>query len=471
MIHFPTMKRKIYDRLLKWKNEEASRCALMLEGARRVGKSWIVEEFAKREYKHHLIIDFANTTKAVKELFEEKLANLDEFFMMLEIRTGAELVRGETLLVFDEVQRFPRAREAIKYLVADGRFHYIETGSLISIKKNVEGIVIPSEELKVQMHPMDFEEILWAIGKATTFALVEKCFDARRPLADADHRMMMEYFRQYMVVGGMPQAVAAFVAEHRLEEVEFAKKLILDLYYEDIGKYAGRLKNKVRAIWRAIPGELSLQDKRFSPGAVDKGVRMRELDAPFEWLASAMTVNLAYNVTDPNVGFSLTADHEGMKCYMADTGLLASMALTDNPDAKKEMLWKILTGKLEINKGMLMENVVAQMLRACGRELYFHKVCDRDDAHNRIEIEFLLSKSSVTARRNVMPVEVKSNNDYTITSLERFKAKFPGYCGERFVLHPGNADFSGGIIYLPLYMAPMLTKSNQLVEGKVKQGR
>ena len=453
------MKRKIYDRLLKWKREEASRCALMLEGARRVGKSWIVEEFARKEYAHHLIIDFANTTKSIKELFEDKLGELDEFFMMLEIRTGVELVRGETLIVFDEVQRFPRAREAIKYLVADGRFHYIETGSLISIKKNIEGIVIPSEELKVQMHPMDFEEFLWAIGKETTFGLVEKCFGAKRPLDDADHRMMMEYFRQYIVVGGMPQAVAAFAAEHRLDAVEFAKKLILDLYYEDIGKFAGRLKNKVRAIWRAIPGELSLQDKRFSPGAVNRGVRMRELDAPFDWLASAMTVNLAYNVTDPNVGFSLTADHEGMKCYMADTGLLASMAFGDNPEAKKEMLWKVLTGKLEINKGMLMENVVAQLLRSSGRELYFHKVCDRKDERNRIEIEFLLSKSFVTARHNVMPVEVKSNNDYTIMSLERFKAKFPGYCGERFVLHPGNADFTGEISYLPLYMATMLAKA------------
>ena len=430
----------------------------MLEGARRVGKSWIVEEFAKHEYAHHLIIDFANTTKAIKELFEEKIVNLDEFFMMLEVRTGVELVRGETLIVFDEVQRFPRAREAIKYLVADGRFHYIETGSLISIKKNVEGIVIPSEELKIQMYPMDFEEFLWAIGKATTFGLVEKCFMERRPLSNTDHRMMMEYFRQYLVVGGMPQAVAAFAEEHRLEQVEFAKKLILDLYYEDIGKYAGRLKNKVRAIWRAIPGELSLQDKRFSPGAVDRGVRMRELDAPFDWLASAMTVNLAYNVTDPNVGFSLTADHEGMKCYLADTGLLMSMTFADNPEAKKEMLWKVLTGKLEINKGMFMENVVAQMLRAGGRELFFHKVNDREDERNRIEIEFLLSKSAVTARHNVIPVEVKSDNDYTITSLERFKAKFPGYCAERFVLHPGNADFSAEISYLPLYMAGMLSR-------------
>jgi len=435
----------------------------MIEGVRRVGKSYIVEEFARREYKHHLIIDFANTTKAIKELFEDGLVNLDEFFLMLEARTGVELVRDETLIVFDEVQRFPRAREAIKYLVADGRSHYIETGSLISIKKNVEGIVIPSEELKIQMHPLDFEEFLWAIGRETTFKLVESCFDGRKPLGESDHRMMMECFRQYVVVGGMPQAVAAFARERKLNEVEFAKKLILDLYYEDIGKYAGRLKNKVRAIWRAIPGELSLQDKRFSPGAVSSGVRMRELDAPFEWLASAMTVNLAYNITDPNVGFSLAADHEGMKCYLADTGLLVSMAFGDNPETRKDVLWKVLTDKLEINKGMLMENVVAQMFRARGRELYFHKVSDRADERNRIEIEFLLSKSSISARRNVIPVEVKSSRDYTTVSLERFKAKFPGYCGERYVLHPGAAAFSGDITYLPLYMAPLLASRRAVV--------
>ena len=452
------MRRKIYERLLYWKEYEASRCALMIEGARRVGKSYIVEEFAKREYAHHLIIDFANTTKPIKALFEDKLVNLDEFFMMLEVRTGVELKRGETLIVFDEVQRFPRAREAIKYLVADGRFHYIETGSLISIKKNVEGIVIPSEELKIQMHPLDFEEFLWATGREASFKLVERCFIERRPLELSDHRMMMECFRQYVVVGGMPQAVAAFAHERKLDEVEFAKKLILDLYYDDIGKYAGRLKNKVRAIWRAIPGELGRQDKRFSPGAVAQGVRMRELDAPFEWLASAMTVNLAYNVTDPNIGFSLTAEHEGLKCYLADTGLLLSLAFADNPETKKDALWKVLTGKLEINKGMLMENVVAQMFRAGGRELYFHKVNDREDASNRMEIEFLLSKSRLTARHNVVPVEVKSNKDYTTTSLDRFKDKFPGYCAERTVLHPGTADFSGDITYLPLYMAGLLAR-------------
>lgn len=452
------MRRKIYDRLLKWKAEEAGRYALMLEGARRVGKSWIVQEFATREYKHCLILDFAKVKKSVREIFDDKLDDLDEFFMLLEARTGVTLVPNETLIVFDEVQRFPRAREAIKYLVADGRFHYIETGSLISIKKNVEKIVIPSEEIKVQMHPMDFEEFLWAIGRGGAWPLAERRFNERKPMGQVDHRMMMEFFHQYLVVGGMPQSVAAFAAEKRLETVERAKRAILDLYAEDIGKFAGRLKNKVRAIWRAIPGELSLQDKRFSPGAVGEGVRMRELDAPFEWLQSTMTVNLAYNSTDPNVGFKMTADREGMKCYMADTGLLASHAFSDNPETAKDVLWKILVGKIELNKGMLMENMVAQMLRASGRELYFHKTFDREDEAKRMEIDFLLTKSKISNRHNVIPVEVKSAKDYTTVSLERYAKTYRDYCATRIVLHPGDADYSSDIVYLPLYMTPLLTQ-------------
>ena len=450
------MKRKIYERLLRWKREEAGCYALMLEGARRVGKSWIVKVFAEQEYEHHLILDFATVKRSVKELFEDKLDDLDEFFLLLEARTGVSLVRDKTLIVFDEVQRFPRAREAIKYLVADGRFHYIETGSLISIKKNVEGIVIPSEEIKVQMHPMDFEEFLWAIGREGMWPLVEKRFAERQPMGQVDHRMVMEYFRQYLVVGGMPQAVEAFAAAKQLDEAERAKRAILDLYYEDVGKFAGRLKNKVRAVWNAIPGELSLHDKCFSPHTVGTGVRMRELDSAFEWLQSAMTVNLAYNTTDPNVGFKMSATREAMKCYMADTGLLTSHAFSDNPATVKDVLWKILTGKLELNKGMLMENVVAQMLRAAGRELYFHKSFDRNDVSKRMEIDFLLTKPEITSRRNVIAIEVKSNNDYTTVSLDRYAKAYPGYCAERIVLHPGDADFTMPITYLPLYMAPLV---------------
>ncbi len=452
------MKRKIYDRLLQWKRNEASKCALMIEGARRVGKSYIVEEFAKAEYEHYLIIDFAKAKKSIKDLFNDNLDDLNEFFLMLEARTGVSLERGKTLIVFDEVQRFPRAREAIKYLVQDGRCHYIETGSLISIKRNIDNIVIPSEELKIQMHPMDFEEFLWAVGKEGTLPLVRKRFEDLSPMGPSDHRMMMELFRQYMVVGGMPQAVAAFATTGHLADVEFAKKLIIDLYYEDIGKFAGRLKDKVRSIWRTIPGELSLQDKSFSPSAVENGYRMRELDAPFEWLREAMTVNLSTNVTDPNVGFKWTEERSRLKCYMADTGLLATLAFSENAHNSMEVLWKVLTGKIEVNKGMLMENIVAQMLRAAGQELHFHKTPVNAPVDSRMEIDFLLTKPMVTSRHNVVPIEVKSAMDYTTFSLERFKSKYASIASDGYVLHPGDVKQLNGITFLPLYMTPFLTE-------------
>ena len=450
------MKRKIYDRLLQWKNSEADKCALMIEGARRVGKSYIVEDFAKREYGHHLIIDFAKAGKPIRELFNDKLDNLDDFFFFLEARTGVSLVKGDSLVIFDEVQRFPRAREAIKYLVADGRYHYIETGSLISIKKNIENIVIPSEELKIQMYPMDFEEFLWAIGREGVMSLIRKRFDGREPMGQTDHRMAMELFRQYLVVGGMPQAVSAFAEEKRLEKTELLKKLILDLYLDDIGKFAGRLKEKVHAIWRALPGELSLRDKRFSPGSTGANARMRDLSAAFEWLGESMTVNLASNTTDPNVGFKWTEDRSDLKCYMADTGLLASFAFADNPQAGLGVMRRILTGKIEINKGMLMENAVAQMLRAAGQELHFHKTPSNVPSEERMEIDFLLSRPDVSKRRNVIPIEVKSANDYTTFSLERFRLKFRDYVAVPVILHPGDLKISNGIVSLPLYMASLV---------------
>ena len=268
----------------------------------------------------------------------------------------------------------------------------------------------------------------------------------------------MELFRQYMVVGGMPQAVAAFAESAQLTEVEFAKRLILDLYYEDIGKFAGRLKEKVRAIWRAIPEELSMQNKRFSPAAVGGASRMRDLDAPLEWLREAMTVNVATNVTEPNVGLKWTEERACMKCYMADTGLLATLAFSENDAASLDILWKVLTDKLEMNKGMLMENVVAQMLRAAGQELHFHRSPSKAPLSERMEIDFLLTKRNVTSRHNVIPVEVKSANDYTTTSLERFRAKYASFAADAVVLHPGNLKRERGIAFLPLYMAPFLAE-------------
>lgn len=454
------MKRKIYEKLVEWKRESAGKCALLIEGARRVGKSWIVEEFAQNEYESHLIIDFAKASSKIKELFEEKLDNLDEFFMLLEARTRVGLVRGKSLIVFDEVQRFPRAREAIKYLVEDGRFHYLETGSLVSIRKNVDNIVIPSEEMKVQMFPMDFEEFLWALGVEPVMKLIRRRFAEGKPMGQSDHRMAMELFRQYLVVGGMPQAVEAFANGRDIKAAESAKRLVLDLYRDDIGKFAGRLKHKVRAIWDSIPGALSAKEKRFRPGLVKEGVKMRELDSPFEWLAESMTVNISSNVTDPSAGLKLSEDRTSIKCYMGDTGLLVSHAFSENGNATYDMQWKILTGKLEVNKGMLVENVVAQMLKAAGQSLFYHYNSDQSNASNRMEVDFLLAKSKVSARHNIHPVEVKSAGDYSTISLERFMKKFRQQAATPIILHTGDADFGKGALTLPLYMAMLIPEMN-----------
>ncbi len=454
------MKRKIYEKLVEWKRESAGKCALLIEGARRVGKSWIVKEFAQNEYESHLIIDFAKASSKIKELFEEKLDNLDEFFMLLEARTRVGLVRGESLIVFDEVQRFPRAREAIKYLVEDGRFHYLETGSLVSIRKNVDNIVIPSEEMKVQMFPMDFEEFLWALGAEPVMKLIRRRFAEGKPMGQSDHRMAMELFRQYLVVGGMPQAVEAFADGRDIKAAESAKRLVLDLYRDDIGKFAGRLKHKVRAIWDSIPGALSAKEKRFRPGLVKEGVKMRELDSPFEWLAESMTVNISSNVTDPSAGLKLSEDRTSIKCYMGDTGLLVSHAFSENSNATYDMQWKILTGKLEVNKGMLVENVVAQMLKAAGQSLFYHYNSDQSNASNRMEVDFLLAKSKVSARHNIHPVEVKSAGDYSTISLERFMKKFRQQAATPIILHTGDADFGEGALTLPLYMAMLIPEMN-----------
>ena len=450
------MKRKIYERLLDWKVNYAHKYALLIEGARRVGKSYIVEKFARAEYEHHLIIDFAKVRPSVKRVFDEYLDDMDEFFLQLELRTRKHLVPGKSLIVFDEVQRFPRAREAIKYLVADGRFHYIETGSLISIKKNVERIVIPSEEMRVQMHPMDFEEFLEATGRDGMMPLIRKRFEQLKPMGQTDHRLAMEAFRQYLVIGGMPQAVAAFADGRNVAGAEAAKRMILRLYGDDIGKFAGRLKDRVRQIWKSIPAALGRNVKQFNSGLLGGQVRMRELLAPFSWLEDSMTVNLARNVTDPNVGFAMNSDYGSMKCYMADTGLLVSLAFGDSALGADGTVWKILTGKIELNKGMLMENVVAQMLRGSGRDLFFHCNADRMNADNRMEIDFLLSKGFVTSRRNVIAVEVKSNHDYTTVSLDRFKNKYRSYHARSVVIHPGDLEVRGDVVCLPLYMAGLL---------------
>lgn len=417
------MRRKIYTELLKWKEEEAGRTALLIDGARRVGKSYIVENFAKQEYKSYIIIDFNRVNQEVTELFENYLNDLDLFFMYLSNYYNVKLYERDTLIIFDEVQLFPRARAAIKYLVADGRYDYIETGSLMSIKKNVKDIVIPSEERHLRMYPLDFEEFLWALDNESLMDFIKVFFEKKKPLGAALHRKAMDYFRQYMIVGGMPQAVERYVETKDFERVDRVKRDILELYRADIVKHAQGYEMKVEQIFDDIPAQLQKHDKKFKLSSLKKEARFRDYEDAIFWLSDAMIVNVCYNSTAPNIGLKLNMDRVTMKCYMADTGLLISHAFDENGIVSEEIYKKLLFDKLEVNKGMIMENIVAQMLVASGHKLYFYNNPSRDDASLRMEIDFLIAKSKITSKHNISPIEVKSGGKYTLTSLKKCTSK------------------------------------------------
>jgi predicted AAA+ superfamily ATPase len=450
------VKRKIYERLLEWKEKSNGSTALLIDGARRVGKSYIVEEFAKNEYASYVVVDFSKAQSKLKRIFNEYLDDLDMFFLYFERITHARLVKGNGLVIFDEVQKFPRAREAIKHLVADGRYHYIETGSLISINKNVKNILIPSEEHRIPMYPMDFEEFLWAMGDETTMPLVRRRFADMKPLGADVHRQIMDVFRQYMIVGGMPQAVAKFAATHDLEAVDAIKRDILALYRADIQKYGGVLRHKALSVFNAIPSQLSRHEKRLMLSEVKAGARMRSFEATFDWLESAMTVNICRRATEPNVGLELATDRQSVKCYMGDTGLLVSHAFGENELAAKDIHNRLLLGDIELNEGMIMENVVAQMFRTAGHSLFFFSSSDRDSAKDRMEIDFLLAKSRTERMGNISPIEVKSGKRYATVSLDKFRVKYSRFLDVPFVLHPKDLKVVDGVTYLPLYMASLL---------------
>ena len=430
----------------------------MIDGARRVGKSWIAEEFARNEYEAYLLIDFSKVSPRVKRYFREYMEDLDTFFMYLLNTYGVKLPIHKSVIIFDEVQRFPRAREAIKWLVADGRYDYIETGSLISIRKNVKDIVIPSEEHHLEMFPMDFEEFLWAQGREGTMEMLKRHFDERKPLGEDLHASMMDLFRQYLVVGGMPKAVSVFAETHDLGEVDAVKREILTLYRNDIHKFAGALRHKVLAVFNRIPAELARHEKKFVLADLAKDARMRDYDAAFEWLKSAMTVNVAYAASEPTVGLEMRTDVLSLKCYLADTGLLVSMAFDPVTLESERVHERILHDRLSLDKGMLMENMVAQMIRASGRSLYFYSNADRTSAENRMEIDFLLCKPNLTRMHNIIPIEVKSSRAYEFVSLGKFRRKFPDQLHEPVVLHPKDLKVDDGIVYLPLYMAGLLVR-------------
>ena len=445
-------KRKIYNKLKDWKSETKGTKALLIEGARRIGKSTIAEEFAKNEYRSYILIDFNLASDTVISAFNNYLNDLDTFFMIIESEYNKKLYRRESVVIFDEIQRFPKARQAVKYLVADGRFDYIETGSLISIRENVENITLPSEERKMAMYPMDFEEFAWALGEEVMADYIRKCYEKRMPLEQSLHAKAMMLFRQYMIVGGMPQSILAYIGNDRdFRRADMEKRDILEMYRSDIMKIRSSYNSGVIALFDQIPSFLSHKERRVVMNRLDKNATFPKYHDTFFWLADSMMVNQCFNCSDPNVGLSLNEDRTYVKCYMCDTGLLVSHTFSEREITDNALYRELLFGNLSINEGMFYENAISQMLVANGYRLFFYTRYNEEKHRNDIEIDFLISNNS-KLKYKVYPIEVKSSDRYTTTSLERFEDRFHQRIGGSYVIHPKNLKAEGGRLFIPAYM-------------------
>ena len=445
------LRRKLYDKLVDWKRESAGSTALLVEGARRVGKSCLVEQFGNAEYESTLLIDFSKAPDEIFDIFKHETYDLDFLFAKLSAFYGVALHPRESLVVFDEVQLCPWARQLIKHLVADGRYDYIETGSLITLRVNTEGILIPSEEERISMYPLDFEEFLWALGDDQSMEYVRTCFNREAPLGQAVHRKLLNVFRQYLLVGGMPKAVSVYAESKDFSRVDRTKRTILGLYREDVAKFAGKEASRVRAIFDQIPSQLSQHDKRFVLSSLEKNARSRAYEDAFMWLTEAMVVNPCYKSLDPCVGLALNADHARLKCYLNDTGLLVSQVFEGGSPGGDDLYRALLFDKLGINEGMFIENAVAQMLVASGHDLYFYANDDRASAENRMEIDFL-----VQCGKRVSPIEVKSSVSRRHASLDKFKKKFGKRIGQSYVACSKDLERVGDVLYVPYYMAALI---------------
>lgn len=446
-------RRKIYDKLLAWKEASNGKSAILIEGARRVGKSTIAEEFARNEYEDYILLDFALETNDVRRNFEDNIGDLDTFFRNLFIIKGKELSARKAVIILDEIQLFPLARQAIKYLVADGRFDYIETGSLISIKKNVKEILIPSEEEKLKMYPMDFEEFLWAKGNTAAMPAIKEAFENRKSLGDTVHRKLMQLFREYMAVGGMPQSVLAYVNGESFTAIERVKQGILSLYEDDLKKYDDEEKEKASLVFRTIPKQLSDHNMHFTFSEINSNARYINYVESVEFVAESMIGNLCANVTMPDVLMELYADRSNFKLYMGDTGLLVSQMIREG-DETEGIYRALIYDKLNSNLGMVFENVVAQLLRASGKELYFHEyryTPEGSEKEKKYEIDFLLVKN-----KKVCPVEVKSSGYLSHKSFDYFVKKYPIRVQDRYIIYTKDLKFSDGITYIPAYMSGLL---------------
>lgn len=453
------LKRTAYLKLLEWKNTRKGTSALLINGARRVGKTFLIKEFAQNEYKSCIFLDFGHISKQILDLFDNDSDDFDVFFAKLSSFCKTHLYKRESLIVFDEVQLYPRARQLIKHLVADGRYDYIESGSLISLRQNVKDILIPSEEEWLELHPLTFEEFLWADGDEVSYPVLKMLFEKKIPLGPALHRKMLNRFREYMLVGGMPQAVNAYMENKDFAKADRVKRDILNLYRNDVTKFAKGYEAKVLALFDKIPAQLSRKEKRYKFSTLEKNARFRSYENAFVWLNEAMVINPCFNATDPNVGLALSADISTQKCYMADTGLLVTQTFMDKSYTSNELYRAILFDKLDINEGMIMENVVAQMLRAKGHKLYFYSRSDSANRKNNIEIDFLL-REQIGIKEKICPIEVKSGSYKQHVSLDKFWGKFHKNLTQPYILYTKDLEVRktdyGEILHLPLYMAGLL---------------
>ena len=439
-------KRKMYATMLQWKNKRPGKTALLLKGARRVGKSTLVEEFAKREYKSYILVDFSRKSKEIDDLFSNMM-DLDFFFLRLQNIFGVSLHKRESVIIFDEVQMQPLARQAIKHLVKDGRYDYIETGSLLSLKKNIKGIVIPSEEHAETLYPLDFEEFYWAIGNTVSPGQMHDAFMMKRPMGEAVHRRWMRDLRLYMLVGGMPQAVEAYLQSNDMSVVDEVKRGILEIYESDFFRIdpSGRASK----IFSAIPAQLNSNASRYQFG---KTIKRQSSDKTKELIAeieSSKTVTIAHHANDPQVGMGMFADFNVYKMFLADTGLFVTLAFKDKLYTENEIYRKLLSDKLESNMGYVYENLVAQMLKTKGYEVFYYTF-PTENKHN-YEIDFLLTKG-----KKIVPIEVKSSGYKTHKSLDMFCEKFSSRIGERILLYTKDYQKDGPVTCLPIYYTPFL---------------
>ena len=440
-------KRKIYDRILDWKENRSDRYALLIKGARRVGKSTIVEQFGKNEFKSYVMIDFAHTSKEIIELFDD-MYDLDFFFLRLQQFTGVKLYEKESLIIFDEVQLCPKARQAIKYLVKDGRYKYIETGSLISIKKNTENILIPSEEHKINMYPMDFEEFLWAVNDEVTADTIRYLLKNKKTAGNAMHRSLMRTFRLYMLIGGMPQAIETYLETNNLQDVDNVKREIIDLYEEDFIKIDRT--GLAGDVYDSIPSSLSSNASRYVLSLARKDLRSKQVFELLPDMLSSYTVNIAYHANNPDVGMSLEKDIDCYKLFISDTGLFITLVYRDKDFTENVIYNKLLSDKLDTNLGYIYENAVAQMLTVKGNNLFYYTFGSETSNH-LYEIDFLLSSGN-----KICPMEVKSGNYRSHTSLDLFCDKYSKRIKEKYVVHTKDYKWENGISYLPVYMVPFL---------------